>query len=210
VEKLNIYQKHLEIIHKLKAPKGRYNSFGNFYSRNIEDIYKSLKPLLKEYGCTLKIDNEMEVIQENIYRISIATLFDTESSDSITTKMYTRECLNHKKMSPEQMSGTTASYGDKYAIGKLFNLDDSLDPDEIPEDNPKNNKVSSNQQEASKTVTSLKKKLNELGWVNGLTDEVKLYINTKVKDDRAYKLLQELNKGTYLECNDFIKDLLSV
>lgn len=128
----NIHQKHLYLIEKIKVPKVEDNSFGKYKYRNIEAIYNKLKEFLPKCNATIRIDNSIEVIDGLFYRKSIATLTCVESAESVSTTMYTRETFDKKGMSLEQMSGTTASYGDKYALGKLLCLDDCKDVDSFP------------------------------------------------------------------------------
>ena len=37
---------------KLKAPKGKTNSFGGYKYRSCEDILEAAKPILRELACT--------------------------------------------------------------------------------------------------------------------------------------------------------------
>ena len=50
-----------DIQHKLKAPKGQYNSFGQYKYRSCEDILEGVKPLLKEYNLLLIINDESKM-----------------------------------------------------------------------------------------------------------------------------------------------------
>lgn len=124
-----VYEKLLKIQTEISAPKDKYNKFGNYNYRNLESILEGVKPLLKKYNCVLLINNELEEVGGKIFRKSIATLKDVESSTEATVSTYTLEPLEKKGMSPEQCSGSSASYGDKYALNKLFCLDDTKDAD---------------------------------------------------------------------------------
>ena len=145
---MDLKEKHLQLCVKLKCPKTRYNKFGDFYSRNIDDIFSGLKPLLEEFRCTIKFDNEIFLLKDVIWRKSIAILSDCDSDKTITTTAIARETLDHKKMSAEQMSGTCMSYVNKYALGEMLLIDDSLDPDEAP---PVNVDKKNNQQNKSQS-----------------------------------------------------------
>lgn len=129
MEPLSIQQKLGLIQTELKAKKNKYNKFGKYHYRNLEGIYEAVKPLLSKYSCFLVVDNDMEIIGETLFRKSIATLGCTDSEAEIKVHTYTQEALNKPGMSPEQCSGSAASYSDKYVLNKLFCLDDS-DADE--------------------------------------------------------------------------------
>lgn len=121
----NIRHKLGVIQTALKAKKNKYNKFGKYPYRNLEGIYESVKPLLLQQGCILTIDNEIELIGDKFFRKSIATIGCVETDTEISVKTYTQEAFNKPGMSPEQCSGSAASYGDKYVLNKLFCLDDS-------------------------------------------------------------------------------------
>jgi hypothetical protein len=125
IKELSIEQKLGIIQCKLKAKKNKFNKFGKYHYRNLESIYESVKPLLSEYSCYLVIDNEIELIGETLFRKSIASIGCCDSHGIIKVHTYTQEAFNKPGMSPEQCSGSTASYGDKYVLNKLFCLDDS-------------------------------------------------------------------------------------
>ena len=40
----------IAIQNELKAPKNKYNSFGNYNYRNAESIMEGVKPLLKKHN----------------------------------------------------------------------------------------------------------------------------------------------------------------
>lgn len=129
MEPLSIQQKLGLIQTELKAKKNKYNKFGKYHYRNLEGIYESVKPLLAKYSCFLVIDNDLELFGQYVFRKSTATLGCTDSESEMKVYTYTQEAFNKPGMSPEQCSGSTASYGDKYVLNKLFCLDDS-DADE--------------------------------------------------------------------------------
>jgi hypothetical protein len=126
---MHIKEKLMNIQVELKANKSRYNKFGDYHHRNLEDIYESVKPLLFKYKLTLLIDNELHDVCGKIFRKSIATLMDVESDDVIKCSTYVQESLEAKGLAPEQNSGKSSSYGDKYCLNKLFCLDDTKDAD---------------------------------------------------------------------------------
>lgn len=135
---------------KLKAPKGQYNSFGNYKYRNCEDILEALKPLLDSSGTTLTISDELVmvgdpsqqiVIKENtkygdkeivksgarFYIKATATLLYND--EKISACGYAREEDTKKGMDLSQLTGSTSSYARKYALNGLFLIDDTKDSD---------------------------------------------------------------------------------
>lgn len=71
---------------ELKAPKEQFNKFGNYAYRNCEDILESLKPLLKKYGCSLTIEDEIFLIGERYYIKATATMHTEKDSHSVRKK----------------------------------------------------------------------------------------------------------------------------
>ena len=130
--------KLLAIQSELKAPKNLYNKFGGYNYRNAEGILEAVKPLLKKYGATLVISDEIVEVGGRIYVKAIATLSDVDgTSDSMTNilaprfaaEAYAREPETKKGMDDSQITGSTSSYARKYALNGLFLLDDNKDAD---------------------------------------------------------------------------------
>ena len=71
-----------DIQHKLKAPKGQYNSFGQYKYRSCEDILEGVKPLLKEYKIALLINDEIVQIREQNEKESIESIAAAAASSS--------------------------------------------------------------------------------------------------------------------------------
>lgn len=113
---------------ELKAPKNQLNSFGHYKYRNAEDIMQGVKPLLAKYGASLYIAEDLEVIQDRIIVTESAVYKD--DSGEVTVKGHAPVSI-HKGMSDEQAWGTASSYATKYALSKLFLLDDSQDVDSM-------------------------------------------------------------------------------
>lgn len=116
-----------EIQHKLKAPKGQYNSFGKYKYRSCEDILEAVKPILNEVGCTLTLSDEPVLIGDRYYIKATATLKGTDVNEVVTA--YAREDLEKKGMDGCQVTGTASSYARKYALNGLFCIDDTKDAD---------------------------------------------------------------------------------
>ncbi|GHN31101.1 hypothetical protein ME790_01720 [Lactobacillus delbrueckii] len=113
---------------ELKAPKSQYNSFGKYKYRSVEDIYEGLKPLMVKYCAQYDIDEEIKEICGKTMTEVTATYKDDEQT--IKSHGYA-EISMHKGMSPEQCIGTASSYATKYALNKLFQLDDTQDVDSM-------------------------------------------------------------------------------
>ena len=116
-----------QIQNELKAPKNQYNSFGNYKYRNAEDIESALKPLLAKYGAQLTFDEDYREVGGRVYAVEIAHYKDSEQQ--ITVKGWAREAESKKGMDDSQVSGATSSYATKYALGRLFLIDDTKDAD---------------------------------------------------------------------------------
>ena len=118
----------IEIQSHLKAPKSKYNSFGKYNYRSCEDILEAVKPLLKEYNCTLVITDEIVMIGTRYYVRAYATIQNAEGHQFIGIG-FAREDDDKKGMDGCQITGTASSYARKYALNGLFLIDDTKDAD---------------------------------------------------------------------------------
>lgn len=116
-----------DIQHKLKAPKGQYNSFGKYNYRSCEDILEGVKPLLKEHNLALLIDDEIVQIGERYYVKATAKI--TDGRECVSATAYAREPDTKKGMDESQITGATSSYARKYALNGLLAIDDTKDAD---------------------------------------------------------------------------------
>ena len=116
-----------EIQHRLKAPKGQYNSFGKYKYRSCEDILEAVKPILNEVGCILTLSDEPVMLGDRYYIKATARLVG-DDVDVVTTA-YAREDDDKKGMDGSQITGTASSYARKYALNGLFLIDDTKDAD---------------------------------------------------------------------------------
>ena len=113
----------------LQVPKAHRNNFAKYDYRNAEDILKAAKPLLHENGLTLTISDDLVNLGDRYYVRATATLYATDSDDTITVTAFAREEIDRKGMDASQITGSTSSYARKYALNGLFCLDDSQDAD---------------------------------------------------------------------------------
>lgn len=117
---------------ELKAPKSQFNSFGKYRYRSVEDIYEGLKPLMVKYCAQYDIDEEIkEICGKTMIE---ATVVYKDDEQTVKSHGYA-EISMHKGMSPEQCIGTASSYATKYALNKLFQLDDTQDVDSVDNGN---------------------------------------------------------------------------
>ena len=128
-EQMNIFEKLSNIQMKLKAPKGQFNSYGNYKFRSCEDILEAVKPICNEFRATLILHDDIVLIGDRYYIRATAKLKDWDSDNYITGMAYARESLNKKGMDESQITGTASSYARKYALNGLFNIDDTKDGD---------------------------------------------------------------------------------
>lgn len=116
-----------EIQHRLKAPKGQYNSFGKYKYRSCEDILEAVKPILNEVGCTLTLSDDVVLIGDRFYIKATAHLKGEDTNEVVVA--YAREENEKKGMDGSQITGTASSYARKYALNGLFCIDDTKDAD---------------------------------------------------------------------------------
>lgn len=140
---MNIYEKLSAIQIELKVPKGQTNTFGNYMYRSAEDITEAAKPICAEHKTVLVVSDELISLGDRFYVKSTATLFDNESSESITVTANAREQAEKKGMDGAQITGAASSYARKYALNGLFCLDDTKDSDsnELAEQQKKQEKI---------------------------------------------------------------------
>ena len=131
-EKLNIYEKLMNVQQELKAPKNQYNSFGEYKYRSCEDILEAVKPLLKENKLALVLTDTIIPASETRYYVkATARLIDTEATENniVENTAFARESDEKKKLDSSQLSGVSSSYARKYALNGLFLIDDTKDAD---------------------------------------------------------------------------------
>lgn len=150
-------QRVLSIQTQLSCPKNRFNKFGDFNYRSCEDILMAAKPLLKQYGLILMIQDDLKDTDDGMYIEAMATLCDVYSLDCFSVRAYARKINDHKKMNEAQLTGATSSYARKYALNGLFCIDDAQDPDAFSDE--KENSYSFRQVANNETKSGILKKL---------------------------------------------------
>ena len=124
-----VHQKLAAIQAALKAPKSQFNKFGGYKYRKAEDILEAVKPLLKQYGCTLTCTDELILVGDRYYIKATATITNSEDGVSVSTTAYAREEEEKKGMDGSQVTGASSSYARKYALNGLLCIDDTADSD---------------------------------------------------------------------------------
>ena len=127
---MTVYKKLIKVQQELKVPKNQRNTFGNYNYRSAEDILEALKPILAKHEADVFISYKV-IVTGNMwtYVEATATFVDIETGESTCTTGYAREAETKKGMDPSQITGSASSYAGKYALGGLFLIDDSVDPD---------------------------------------------------------------------------------
>ena len=171
-----------DIQHKLKAPKGQYNSFGKYNYRSCEDILEGVKPLLKEHDLALLIDDEIVQIGERYYVKATAKI--TDGREIVSATAYAREPDTKKGMDESQITGATSSYARKYALNALLCIDDTKDADTM--DNSK--KPVQQTQETVYNWQTLKARATQGGISE---DDLKHYLKETLKVKKPSELTQE-------------------
>lgn len=116
---------------ELHAPKNQYNGFGKYKYRSLEDIFEGLKPLLKQYECSVVVSDEIVEVGGRIYIKATATLYDKDNNQVAGNTGWARESETKKGMDDSQVTGATSSYARKYALNGLFAIDDVKDADSM-------------------------------------------------------------------------------
>lgn len=141
-------QDALQLIQlELKAPKSKYNSFGKFHYRSLEDILEGVKPLLQKYGATLVVSDEVQEIGPVVVITAKAVFTDAQGKQTVISAHAGVE-INKKGMDVAQTFGASSSYARKYALNGLFLIDDTQDADTDAYHQQTNAQSRNNQQNA--------------------------------------------------------------
>lgn len=179
-----------DIQNKLKAPKGQYNSFGQYKYRSCEDILEGVKPLLKEYKLVLLINDEIVQIGERYYVKATAKI--TDGREVVSATAYAREPLEKKGADASQITGASSSYARKYALNGLLCIDDTKDADAI--DNSQNQT-----QNTAYNWQTLKARATQGGVTE---DSLKSYLKNELK----VKNTDEMTRDHYQKAFDWVNN----
>ncbi len=125
---MTLQQKLAKIQTEFKSKKSRFNSFGKYYFRSAEDILEAIKPFELKYGVTVTV-NEKLVVDGPVPIIKTTATIHDEKGMTLSTSAIVGVDLNQKGMQVPQQCGSASSYGQKYALGNLFLIDDTQDSD---------------------------------------------------------------------------------
>jgi len=128
-ETISFIKKLQGIQCNLRAPKGQKNKFGNYDYRSAEDILGAIKPLLAEYNLAILITDRIEMKGDFMFNVSKVTLLDCDTNQETSVEGWAMHSESKKGMDSAQISGSTASYSLKRALGNLFAIDNEKDAD---------------------------------------------------------------------------------
>lgn len=129
---------------ELKAPKGKYNTFGKYHYRSCEDILEAVKPLLQKMNATLVITDEVQQVGPVVVVTAKAIFTDAEGKETAVTA-HAGVDIDKKGMDVAQTFGTSSSYARKYALNGLFLIDDTKDYDSDEYHNQVNHQANKSQ-----------------------------------------------------------------
>lgn len=131
LKKMNVHEKLLIVQSEIKVKKTKYNKFGEYYYRNLDDIFNALKPVLKKENAIIVLNDEPIVIGDFNYMKVTATFTNVDDGQSIESIGYARIEPSKPKMSQEQVTASASSFSRKIALNGLLLLDDMKDVDSV-------------------------------------------------------------------------------
>lgn len=126
---MNLKEKLAKIQAEIKAPKDRYNDFGDFKYRSLEDVTAAVKPFMAKYNVLIRLNDDIAVVGDRFYLKATATIEDCESNESISATGWAREPEHKTKSDDAQVTGMSSSYARKYALSALLAIDSENDAD---------------------------------------------------------------------------------
>lgn len=112
----------------IKVNKSKFNKFGGFSYRSLEDIFEAVKPLLTKFGYNLNVSDELCEVGGVPFIKATSILMDADGNVEESVG-YAAIDINKKGMDFAQATGAASSYARKYSLNALFLLDDSKDND---------------------------------------------------------------------------------
>jgi hypothetical protein len=129
IKELTLNEKLSLIQVEMKAKKSRFNSFGKYNFRSAEDLLEAVKPYLTKYNVTVTVTEALITNSNHGFPIIESSACISDGSDAIHAMAIVGVDLDQKGMQMPQKFGSASSYGKKYALGNLFLIDDTQDPD---------------------------------------------------------------------------------
>jgi hypothetical protein len=127
-KELTLNEKLAIIQTEFKSKKSRFNSFGKYNFRSAEDLLEATKPFLLRLGVTVTVTEDIINANQG-FPILKSTATISDGSNAINAVAIVGVDLDQKGMQMPQKFGSASSYGKKYALGNLFLIDDTQDPD---------------------------------------------------------------------------------
>lgn len=173
----------IEIQSELKVAKKNQKQGIQFKYRTTDEILEAVKPLCVKRGVLLTLTDSIECKGDSNYIKSTATVWKDDKT--ISCDGWAKEPIKLMSMSAPQITGSCSSYARKTALGGLFAIDDSEDPDSGNNSDKKEATA-----EQYQTIAQLKEKVNpqQRAW----TDRA---INGGVSYDEANMIINNL-KGS--------------
>jgi hypothetical protein len=114
---------------EFKSKKSRFNSFGKYNFRSAEDILEATKPFLLRLGVSVTVTEELLDNNFKEFPMLKSSAIISDGDTVIRAFAIVGVDLDQKGMQMPQKFGSASSYGKKYALGNLFLIDDTQDPD---------------------------------------------------------------------------------
>jgi hypothetical protein len=197
----DLQKKLADIQTKISVPKKHKNSFGGYMFRKAEDILEAVKGPLCEAGLLMTISDDILYIGDRYYVKSTVTITDGKEA-TITTSALAREVLDKKGMDSSQITGGASSYARKYALGGMFAIDDSTDPD-VTNDNKKEVDDSYNYLKESLEICSNGNELNAFKVNQKTTNSLSIL---KRNDTKRYNEIVSLGNEITAKFNHEVKN----
>lgn len=128
IKELTLNEKLSLIQVEMKAKKSRFNSFGKYNFRSAEDLLEAVKPYLTKYNVSVTVSEKLINYPESFPIMESKATISDGTNNIIATAIVGVD-LDQKGMQMPQKFGSASSYGKKYALGNLFLIDDTQDPD---------------------------------------------------------------------------------
>jgi hypothetical protein len=128
-KELTLNDKLAIIQTEFKSKKSRFNSFGKYNFRSAEDILEATKPFLLRLGVSVTVTETILVESNQAFPVLESTAKISDGNTAIYASAIVGVDLDQKGMQMPQKFGSASSYGKKYALGNLFLIDDTQDPD---------------------------------------------------------------------------------
>jgi hypothetical protein len=125
---LTLNEKLAIIQTEFKSKKSRFNSFGKYNFRSAEDILEATKPFLLRLSVSVTVTEDL-IDSSQGFPILKSTATISDGNGAIHAVAIVGVDLDQKGMQMPQKFGSASSYGKKYALGNLFLIDDTQDPD---------------------------------------------------------------------------------